>query len=121
MNGVHSGNARKDGRKYRGWLVGSFRPKGSPLFDSKIEIKWDRVKAGTKRTREQASVDPTRRTLQLVISVYIRTSFPATEDQEEGQEDLRGGDYCLWEAGVLHYWEAIKNSLVITIRWPSTW
>ncbi len=31
----------------------------------------------------------------------------------------RQGDYAVWGPGIDHSWEALADSVVITVRWPS--
>lgn len=119
VKGVCWGNSEADGAEYRGWLLGHFKPKDSPLHDPLIQIKVDHVTTGMKRDATNASLDVANRTLQLLVSGRVRTSFPATSERPGQHVELnREGDYCLWEPGVLHYWEALEDGCVITIRWP---
>jgi quercetin dioxygenase-like cupin family protein len=30
------------------------------------------------------------------------------------------GDYVVWGPGIDHSWEAISDSVVVTVRWPSS-
>lgn len=42
-------------------------------------------------------------------------------DLTEGTVTLtEQGDYVLWGPGIDHWWEALSDSVVITVRWPSS-
>ncbi|MFB9904254.1 hypothetical protein [Allokutzneria oryzae] len=55
-----------------------------------------------------------RTTLALLVQGRFRI------DLTDGSVTLaRQGDYVLWEAGIQHSWEALADSVIITVRWPS--
>jgi hypothetical protein len=109
----HVGNAARDGRDRRGWLIGHFFDDASDVRSSDaVEIKWGVHPAGEGRnqwnTREQ------RTTALLLIQGRFRLdlsvgSFVLAEE----------GDYAIWGPGVDHSWHAEEDSIVVTIRWPS--
>ncbi len=118
--GVCHGHALVDGEGFRGWMMGAFHPPESPLHDPHQEVKFDSVRKGVCRPRNEASADSKNRTLQILVEGHIRTTFPATAERGEYVAELSApGHYALWESGVLHFWEALTDSVVITIRWPA--
>jgi hypothetical protein len=108
-----SGNAAKDGRDTRGWLLGHFiDPAAGVRSSTDIEVKWGIHLVGDKRAKWTA--DEQRTTLVLLVEGSFRI------DLTEGAVTLaRQGDYALWGPGIDHSWEALSDSVVITIRWPS--
>ncbi len=101
----------------RGWLIGHFYPKASPLHTENIEFKCDHAKAGERRIREQMAKHETMHSLQFVISGRVKTSFPGAIEAEDTHEVVGPGEWCLWEKGQLHYWEVLEDGLILTLRW----
>jgi hypothetical protein len=106
------GNAN-DASATRGWLVGSFFPSSAgPLHTDGVEVKWGTHRAGEERHAWTTS--ESRATLAVLVSgrFTIRTS--------DGDATLtRPGDYVAWAPGVLHWWRAEEDSVVVTTRWPA--
>jgi quercetin dioxygenase-like cupin family protein len=107
------GNAEEDGRDTRGWLVGHFINPTEGVRSSKdVEVKWGIHPAGDKRP--EWTTDDQRTTLILMVSGHFRLSLT------EGTVNLtRQGDYVMWGPGIDHTWEALDDSVIITVRWPS--
>lgn len=112
-DGWSSGNAAEDGQANRGWLVGHFIDPSEGVRSSKdVEVKWANHPAGDKRP--EWTSDDQRTTLVLLISGNFRI------DLTGGSKTMqRQGDYVMWGAGVDHSWEALEDSVVMTVRWPS--
>ena len=110
----HSGNATEDGRDTRGWLLGHFIDSSEGIRSTKdVEIKWGTHRTGEKRA--EWTRDDQRTTLVLLISGNFVVSLT------EGSVKLtRQGDYAVWGPGIDHSWEAKEDSVVITVRWPSS-
>jgi uncharacterized cupin superfamily protein len=110
----HSGNATEDGRDTRGWLLGHFIDSPEGIRSTKdVEIKWGTHRTGEKRA--EWTRDDQRTTLVLLISGNFVVSLT------EGSAKLtRQGDYAVWGPGIDHSWEAKEDSVVITVRWPSS-
>jgi quercetin dioxygenase-like cupin family protein len=110
----HNGNAAEDGRETRGWLLGHFIDPAEGVRSSKaVEVKWGIHPAGEKRSEWTA--DDQRTTLVLMVYGNFRI------DLTEASVTLaRQGDYVVWGPGIDHTWEAISDSVVITVRWPSS-
>ncbi|MFD4638411.1 signal peptidase I [Lentzea sp. NPDC058436] len=107
------GNAAEDGAATRGWLVGHFIDPSEGVRSSKdVEVKWFTHPAGDKRV--EWTSDDQRTTLVLLVKGHFRV------DLTEGPAVLsRQGDYVMWGPGIDHSWEAIEDSVVMTVRWPS--
>jgi quercetin dioxygenase-like cupin family protein len=54
-------------------------------------------------------------TLCVLVKGSVRITFP-------GEECILSheGDYVIWPAGMPHRWVVTEDSLVLTMRWPST-
>ena len=110
----YNGNAVEDRREARGWLLGQFIDPSEGVRSSKdVEVKWGIHPAGEKRAGWTA--DDQRTTLVLLVSGNFRI------DLTEGSITLgRQGDYAVWGPGIDHSWEALSDSVVVTVRWPSS-
>jgi hypothetical protein len=108
-----SGNAAENGCEARGWLLGHFIDPAVGVRSSKdVEVKWGIHRTGDKRAEWTA--DEQRTTLVLLVQGNFRI------DLTEGTVTLaRQGDYALWGPGIDHSWEALSDSVVVTVRWPS--
>lgn len=113
MQQIHSGNAFDDGANNRHWFVGHFD--GLPqeiLYDDDVELKFSRHVAGERRDSRPAREDG--KTVALLISGREVLTFP---DQQIELSKL--GDYVIWGPGVPHSWEALEDSVMLAVRWPS--
>ena len=107
------GNAAEDTKSTRGWLLGHFiDPSEGPRSTKDLEVKWGVHPAGDQRPEWTA--DDQRTTLLLLVEGEFRI------DLTEGSKVLsEQGDYAVWGPGIDHSWEALSDSIVITVRWPS--
>lgn len=107
------GNAAEDSKDTRGWLLGHFIDSAKGVRSTKeVEVKWAIHPAG--ETRSQWTSDDQRTTLLLLVEGRFRV------DLTEGSATLeRQGDYAMWGPGIDHSWEALDDSVVIAVRWPS--
>ena len=107
------GNAAEDGRETRGWLAGHFIDPSQGVRSTKdVEIKWGIHPAGDKRA--EWTSDDQRTTVLLLVEGNFRLHLT------EGVVDMtKQGDYVMWGPGIDHSWEALADSVVITVRWPS--
>jgi hypothetical protein len=109
----HSGNAEEDGREARGWLIGNFIDPAEDVRSSKdVEIKWGVHPAGEKRAGWTA--DDQRTTVALLVQGEFRIEL-----SQASITLARQGDYVIWGPGIDHCWQALADSVVITVRWPS--
>jgi quercetin dioxygenase-like cupin family protein len=110
----HRGNAAEDGRDTRGWLLGHFIDPSEGVRSTKaVEVKWGVHPAGEKRADWTA--DDQRTTMLLLVQGHFRVDLTEASITLEKQ-----GDYAVWGPGIDHSWEAIADSVVITVRWPSS-
>ena len=61
------------------------------------------------------TTDDQRTTLVLLVQGKFRIDLTETSVTLEKQ-----GDYAVWGPGIDHSWEAITESVVLTVRWPSS-
>lgn len=109
-----SGNAAEDGRATRGWFLGHFIDPSEGIRSTKdIEVKWGIHPLGDKRI--QWTADERRTTLVLLVRGSFRIDLTG-ESIALGKQ----GDYAMWRPGVNHSWEALTESIVLTVRWPSS-
>jgi hypothetical protein len=109
----HSGNAAEDGLETRGWLLGHFIDPAQGVRSSKdVEVKWGIHPVGEKR--EAWTADDQRTTLVVLVEGNFRIDLTEASVTLEKQ-----GDYILWGPGIDHTWEALTDSIVMTVRWPS--
>jgi quercetin dioxygenase-like cupin family protein len=108
-----SGNAAEDSRETRGWLLGHFIDPSQGILSSKdVEVKWGIHAPG--ETRAQWTADDQRTTLIILVSGHFRVDLTTTSVTLEKQ-----GDYAIWGPGIDHTWEAISETVIMTVRWPS--
>ncbi|MFI6329920.1 signal peptidase I [Micromonospora chersina] len=109
---VYVGNAAVDGATDAGWLLGHFKPLGDVRHSTEVEVKWGVHPAG--ETRSQWATGERRTALLVLISGAFRIEL---RDRIVVLRDP--GDYVVWGRGVDHSWYAERESVVLTVRWPS--
>ncbi len=113
MSEIFSGNANVDGQETRQWLVGAFMPEGDIRNTKQVEIKWGNHHKGDRR--EEWATDEARTTVAMLIAGKFALEFPDKKIELSQQ-----GDYAMWGPGAVHRWEALEDSVFLTIRWEST-
>ena len=110
----HVGNAVTDSRDRRGWFIGHFLDDPRTVRASgDVEIKWGVHPQG--EGRDSWFTDEQRTTVVLLVKGRFRI------DLSTGSFLLREeGDYVIWGPGINHSWQAEEDSVVITVRWPSS-
>jgi hypothetical protein len=109
------GNASDDGAgQTRGWFVGHFLPPSTTLRRTDaVEVKWGVHPAGESRPSMAKGTAAT--TLSMLVSGAFRVIFPEHEVRL-----ARPGDYVLFPPGLAHGWTADRDSIIVTVRWPSS-
>jgi mannose-6-phosphate isomerase-like protein (cupin superfamily) len=98
--------------EHRSWIVGAFMDPGDLRRTEDVEVKWGTHPAGDQRSGWRD--EETRTTIVILVFGQFRI------DLSGGDHVLiRQGDCAMWGPSVAHSWEAEKDSVVITIRWPS--
>lgn len=108
-----TGNAASEGENNRGWLLGHFREPG-PHHSIDIEVKWGIHPAGEKRNSSGAPDAPVK-TLSVLIDGQFTGDF-----KEHGQIHRdKEGDYFFWTHNLPHSTEMLRDTIILTLRWPS--
>ncbi|MFI0796784.1 signal peptidase I [Micromonospora rubida] len=110
---VYVGNAGADGPAEGGWLLGHFMPPGDPRHSTDVEVKWGVHQPGEARSRWATGE---RRTALLVL---VRGGRFRVELPDRTVLLAEPGDYVVWGRGVDHSWYAERESVLLTVRWPS--
>ncbi len=107
------GNAPQLGAAQGGWFAGHFMPQELPLLQrTDMELKWGEHSKGDSRT-DWTEPEPGH-SLSLLIRGNFLLLFPQQRFHLRKQ-----GDFVIWGPGSTHSWEALEDSLILTIRWPS--
>jgi hypothetical protein len=102
-----------DGDENRGWVVGHFAP--GARRTRVVEVKWAHERKGPAGIEWRNCMKAT--TLSVLISGRFKIEF---QDAPVLSVDLkRPGDYVIFGPGIRHRSTALKNTLFLTIRWPS--
>lgn len=106
------GNAIDLGAAHRGWFIGDFLGSDSPLKTDKMEAKLGQHPKG------QQSKHPKDRpvaTLTILLSGKFRFVFP------DGSVHFleKPLDFIFVDPGQQNSWEALEDSVTLTIRTPS--
>lgn len=110
---VITGNAAVEGERRRGWLLGHFREPG-PHHSTDVEVKWG-VHLASERRKSSGAPDARVKTLSVLIDGQFTADF-----KECGQIHWdREGDYFFWTHNLPHSAEMLKDTIVLTLRWPS--
>ena len=111
------GNAAADQVRNTGWFLGQFVPIELGLrHQSDVELKWGVHPDGDKRSHPWANGNGT--TVSVLIHGALRVEFPI--DGTPQVVTLRKeGDYIVFGPDVVHSWEAIGDTVVLSVRFPS--
>jgi hypothetical protein len=109
---------------YRKWCQATgqaFDPATFELRETvEVEVKWGVHQAGERRPAGWAPAGDC-----TSLSVLIRGQFtllfrhPAEPLQTAAVTLQREGDYAIWRAGLEHDWQALEDSVILTVRWPA--
>ncbi len=114
---IATGNAEREALNHdrRGWFVGQFMSSKSSIRKTEgVEVKWGVHKENEERATEGINSEAT--SLSILINGLFILYFPHLQQTVRLQ---KVGDYVIWTPGVSHTWKAIKDSVVLTVRWPS--
>jgi hypothetical protein len=111
------GNAATDQVRGSGWFIGQFVPPELGLrHQTDVEVKWGLHPDGDKRSHPWANENGT--TISVLIRGTLRVEFH-TGDAPQLVTLAKEGDYLVYGPEVVHSWEAIGETLVVSIRFPS--
>ncbi len=110
------GNAKAD-QVGGGWFVGQFVPAELGLRRrTEVELKWGIHPDGEKRPEPWASQTGT--TISVLIEGGLKVTFHIDGSQQEVILRTKG-DYVIFGPQVVHSWEAIGDTIVLSVRFPS--
>ena len=111
------GNAEIDQVRGTGWFIGQFVPAELGLrHQTDVELKWGIHPDGERRTHPGANGNGT--TISVLIQGAIKVIFHVGETPQV--VTLRkAGEYAVFRPGVVHSWEAIGDTIVLSVRFPS--
>lgn len=111
------GNAALDQVRDSGWFIGQFVPAELGLrHQTDVEIKWGYHPGGDTRPQAWASGHAT------TISVLVRGCLKVTFQTSDGPQLVtmeKEGDYVIYPPETVHSWEAIGETIVLSVRFPS--
>jgi len=111
------GNAIADQVRGSGWFVGQFVPPDFGLrHQTDVEVKWGIHPDGEKRPQPWASGHAT--TVSVLIRGSLRVTFH-TGDPKPVVTLQKEGDYIIFAPDTVHSWEAIGDTVVLSVRFPS--
>ena len=111
------GNAAADQVRGSGWFIGQFVPPEFGLrHQTDVEVKWELHPDGDKRSHPWANLNGT--TISVLIRGTLRVEF-RTGGTPQPVTLAKEGDYVVYGPEVVHSWEAIGETLVVSIRFPS--
>jgi hypothetical protein len=111
------GNAMTDQVGGSGWFVGQFvPPELGRRHQTAVEIKWGLHPDGDRRSAPWAHGAGT--TIAILIRGSLRLSFHAG-DVVQHVTLANEGDYVVFGPEIVHAWEAVGETLVLSVRFPS--
>lgn len=117
QRGFHFGNAAVDQVRGTGWFVGQFVPAELGLrHQTDVELKWGIHKDGEKRSSPWAHGNAA--TASVLIKGVLHVTF-----FEGGASEVvtlqTQGDYVVFGRDTMHSWEAVGETIVLSVRFPS--
>lgn len=109
---IKQGNSYIDSVQNRGWLIGKFNPKAT-IENENFEFKISHHIKGDKRSIEDASSDPERDTISILMSGKFKLIFP-----EDAREIIlrEEADYAHYSKNTQHAWECLEDCTMVTLR-----
>lgn len=113
--GVVFGNAATDGQPSAGWWIGHFAPHSSLRHVHDVETKWAVHRAGKRHDGGKFALNSLATSMAVLVSGRHRVDFANGMSVTLATP----GDYVVWGPGVAHSWQALHDSTILCIRWPS--
>jgi hypothetical protein len=112
------GNAAADQVGESGWFVGQFiSPAIGSRHQTDVELKWGVHQDGERRPRGPEATERAT-TIAILIQGALRTTLQVDGTQHEVTM-RKQGDYLIYGRDVVHSWEAIGPTIVLSVRFPS--
>ena len=117
MESIIKGNLTEEKEKHperRGWFIGHFVEDESVFKTDDFEIRWTFHPKGDKKPQIAANMKA------KTVSVLIKGKFVLIYPDQKKEVILsKPGDFVYHDAKVYHGSEALEDSIMLTIRWPS--
>ena len=114
---VYFGNAAIDQVRDSGWFLGQFVPAEQGLrHQNDVELKWGIHPDGHKRSQPWANGNAT--TVSVLIQGTLKVELHA-EAPPQLVTLKEQGDYVIFGPDVVHSWEAVGHTIVLSVRFPS--
>lgn len=111
------GNAKDDQAGGSGWFIGQFIPAELGLrHQTDLELKWGIHPDGEKRPQPWANKNGT--TISVLVEGSLKLTFHVDGARQEVTLRTKG-DYVVFEPEVVHSWEAVGDTIVLSVRFPS--
>ncbi len=111
------GNAKADQIRGSGWFVGQFvSPELGLRHQTDVELKWGIHPDGEKRPQPWANRNGT--TISVLIQGCLKVTFHGDGKHEEVTLQTKG-DYVAFGPEVVHSWEVVGDTIVLSVRFPS--
>ena len=112
------GNAAMDSVDGSSWFVGQFVPKVLGLrHQTDVELKWG-VHAQGERRPGGFQANGVATTISVLVRGIMQITFEA--DGSAQRVTLKdAGDYVIFGPDLVHGWEAVTDSVIVSIRFPS--
>ena len=100
-----------------GWFVGQFIPAELGLrHQTDVELKWGIHPDGEKRPQPWANKNGT--TISVLVEGSLKLTFHVDGARQEVTLRTKG-DYVVFGPEVVHSWEAVGDTIVLSVRFPS--
>jgi hypothetical protein len=112
------GNAVIDQIRGSGWFVGQFvSPDWGLRHQTDVELKWA-IHADGEQRRHGPEANGNATTISVLIHGVLRATFliDGTPYIVTLQKE---GDYVVFGPDVVHSWEALDDTVVLSVRFPS--
>lgn len=111
------GNAKADQAPGGGWFIGQFIPAELGLRrQTEVELKWGIHPDGERRSQPWAHQHAT--TISVLIEGALKLTFHIGDSRQEVILRTKG-DYVIFGPEAVHSWEAIGDTIVLSVRFPS--
>ena len=112
------GNAAVDQVRGTGWFVGQFvSPDLGPRHQTDVELKWAVHPDGDRRMHG-AEANRNATTISILIRGSLRTTFDIGGTSHVVTL-AKQGDYVIFGPDIVHSWEALGETVVLSVRFPS--
>ena len=113
----YAGNAVADQVGNTGWFLGQFIPAELGIRHQRdLELKWGIHQKGQTRSHPYANGNGT------TISVLVKGNFRVALQVGTISHTVtleKEGDYVVFGPDVVHSWQAIADTIVLSVRFPS--